>query len=165
LRDFSVNVALPSLTVVAPETSNTLQSSCTPGRCGSRSSATSGKQPSVAAPRGVCVVLALKSHWIVDFEPGQLLFMFASGVPPELMHGSKRSPNNRCSWILCVYSKYLITRNAQAHASVVAMHAMRSFFWRSWAARTAHAAVRLEKMRTAVLIAPIFVSRYLCAYA
>ena len=32
------------------------------------------------------------------------------------------------------------------------------------AQRTAHAAVSDEKIRTAVLIAPIFTSRYLCAY-
>ena len=69
-----------------------------------------------------------------------------------------------CSWILWLYSMYLMQRKPHAHAIVTAMQPIRPLRCCSCAQRTAHAAVRLEKISTPVLIAPNFTCRYLCAY-
>jgi len=55
-------------------------------------------------------------------------------------------------------------RNVHAQTIVAARQRIRPRRWFSCAQRTAQAAVKLEKISTAVLIAPNFTSRYLCAY-
>ena len=50
-----------------------------------------------------------------------------------------------------------------AHRIVIERFTISPVFWPSWAFRTAQAAVRLEKMSTPVLMAPICVSSALDA--
>ena len=68
------------------------------------------------------------------------------------------SPGKSPRWNLCEYSTYLIPMNTNAQMIVIERLAMRPVFWPSCALRTAHAAVRLEKMSTPVLMAPQVVS-------
>src|SRR5687767_6980539 len=99
-------------------------------------------QPAIGLP-------APKSNSMFDLAPGHMFDFVISGFEPELMHGSNFLPNRICSWILCVYSKYLMQRNPSAQAIVSARQAISPRRWFNWAQRTAHAAVSDEKIRTA----------------
>ena len=68
-------------------------------------------------------------------------------------------PHTRCSWILCEYSKYLITMKPQAPAKVSTRHTSMAFLRLVWAKRTAVAMVRLLRMSTQVLMPPMSVFR------
>src|SRR5690349_11452582 len=110
------------------------------------------KQPLVA-------FFAPKSHLIDDFAPMQSLCLLIRCVFADVTHGSNFEPNRTRSWILCMYSMYLMPRNPKAHTIVMTMQRIRPFRWLSCAHRTAQAADRLEMIRTQVLIAPHFTSR------
>src|SRR5262245_58842974 len=74
------------------------------------------------------------------------------------------TPGYQPWWNLCVYSKYLMTRNVAAPARVRASMAISSFFLFCCAAVTPQAIVRLLRISTAVLVAPSVVLRKVLPY-